>query len=265
MARCEVCGSEEELPFVCSYCKGIFCAEHRLPEAHSCPMINIARTIGSTYADVPPPPVLKKTRMQGITGKVEVEHLLLAWLVLSLCFSLRYIFEIPSALPLLFGISLGTVGVGFIVHELTHKFTAQRYGFWSEFRIWPLGLVMTVLFSVISAGQFVFAAPGATYVKPRYSASSSSQVTEDKQNGIISLAGPLSNVALAIIFLLVSEASGLLGSLGALGFQVNLWLAAFNMIPFGGMDGQKVLSWSILIWAAFTIPLWVMVAIQTVV
>jgi uncharacterized protein YkwD len=36
MPKCECCGKEVLLPFVCPYCRKIFCSEHRLPENHQC-------------------------------------------------------------------------------------------------------------------------------------------------------------------------------------------------------------------------------------
>jgi membrane associated rhomboid family serine protease len=37
MATCDVCGSEEGMPYQCRLCGGTFCADHRLPESHDCP------------------------------------------------------------------------------------------------------------------------------------------------------------------------------------------------------------------------------------
>jgi len=34
--KCAYCGDLTDLPFQCNYCKDPFCAEHRLPEEHSC-------------------------------------------------------------------------------------------------------------------------------------------------------------------------------------------------------------------------------------
>lgn len=34
--KCEICGKDEVLPYRCSYCGGIFCSDHRLPEKHRC-------------------------------------------------------------------------------------------------------------------------------------------------------------------------------------------------------------------------------------
>jgi uncharacterized protein YkwD len=36
MSKCEECGREVALPFICSYCGGYYCDEHRLPESHEC-------------------------------------------------------------------------------------------------------------------------------------------------------------------------------------------------------------------------------------
>ena len=36
MTNCTLCG-KEDLSFICPYCKGVFCGDHRLPESHGCP------------------------------------------------------------------------------------------------------------------------------------------------------------------------------------------------------------------------------------
>ena len=35
-ARCDQCGVEEYMPYLCKFCKGRYCAAHRLPENHGC-------------------------------------------------------------------------------------------------------------------------------------------------------------------------------------------------------------------------------------
>jgi len=37
MAKCDECGRPENMPYQCRHCGGTFCADHRLPENHSCP------------------------------------------------------------------------------------------------------------------------------------------------------------------------------------------------------------------------------------
>ena len=34
--KCEECGENVSIPFICSYCGGTFCSRHRLPEYHGC-------------------------------------------------------------------------------------------------------------------------------------------------------------------------------------------------------------------------------------
>jgi membrane associated rhomboid family serine protease len=37
MAKCDVCGAHENMPYNCRHCGGTYCSEHRLPENHGCP------------------------------------------------------------------------------------------------------------------------------------------------------------------------------------------------------------------------------------
>jgi Zn-dependent protease len=41
---------------------------------------------------------------------------------------------------------------------------------------------------------------------------------------------------------------------GARGLAINLFLAAFNLIPFGGIDGKTVLGWSKVVWTVTFLP-----------
>mgnify|MGYP002816890475 FL=1 len=285
MGRCEFCSKEEDMPFVCNFCDETFCGEHRLPESHNCTNLwmvkerkrreihNISSrpSLSSKF-----PRFIPKFTSTGINNRAitenkistEVKHLLVAWLTLGFAFSIRFIRISPSTFPISLleglGVSLLTVGLGFILHELAHKFTAKRFGCWAEFRIWPRGLMMALFFAVVSFGTVIFAAPGATYILPRSSRNGfSNNVITSRENGIISLAGPLTNIGLAaFLFLPLAESGiGALSLIGVIGFHVNLWLAAFNLIPFGGIDGQKVLSWSKPVWLTIAIPVWLFVAL----
>jgi len=191
-----------------------------------------------------------------VIGRTELYHLTLSWLVLGFAFSVGSLFRAPSQLPSLFIISLFTVGLGFIFHELAHKFVAQKYGYWAEFRLSPMGLVMAVLFAVATGGRLIFAAPGATYIIPKSGHFGNEE--QNRESAIVSVVGPLTNIVLALGFFLLPGSFAILRQVG---FSINLWLAAFNMLPFGGLDGQKVFGWSRMLWVAFTIPVWVAVAI----
>ncbi|MDP3623468.1 MAG: site-2 protease family protein [Methanobacteriaceae archaeon] len=140
----------------------------------------------------------------------------------------------------LFPITLIAVGLGFVLHELAHKFVAIHYGFWAEYKLWAEGLVLAIITSFFG---FVFAAPGAVYIHGEY--------ISDEQNGKISLAGPLTNIVLALIFLgllSISSASPILQTIGFIGFSINSFIALFNLIPFSALDGAKILRWNPIIW-----------------
>jgi len=143
-----------------------------------------------------------------------------------------------------------TVGSGFVLHELAHKYTAIHYGSHAEYFAWPYGLGMALLLSLVTNGGFVFAAPGAVYIF--------GDNLGRKENGIISAAGPLTNIIIAAIFLLVSilvlPFSPLVAAIAGIGMRVNLFLAAFNLLPFGPLDGTKVISWNPLVWGVLFVP-----------
>lgn len=137
-------------------------------------------------------------------------------------------------------ISLIAVGLGFVLHELAHKFVAIRYGFWAEYRMWIQGLIFSLIISLVG---FVIIAPGAVYIHGNY--------ISREQNGKISLAGPATNIILAGVFFLLmqySAQSPILMLVGLVGFTVNSFLALFNLIPFSILDGAKVFRWNPLIW-----------------
>ncbi len=134
--------------------------------------------------------------------------------------------------------------LGFFLHEMSHKWMARRYGFFSVYSWWPPGLLFALFLGLASGGEVIFAAPGAVVIL-------SSFFSKD-QAGKIALAGPFMNVLLAAIFYPLGS---LLGELALQGFYINLWLAVFNLLPFPPLDGYKVFHWSPLLWALVEIPL----------
>jgi len=181
-------------------------------------------------------------------SELEIQQLLKAWIAISLAFAFVWR-DVGAAYGLHFGLiyltAALTVGVAFILHELAHKYLAQQYGCWAEFRTFDMGLVLAVMMSLI--GGIVFAAPGAVMI---------SGLVSKEENGRIAAAGPITNIILAGGFLLVSYfLSGMfvspwLSFFISFGFSINAWLAFFNMIPFGPLDGLKIIQWSPAIWVA---------------
>ena len=177
----------------------------------------------------------------------EIRDLMIAFLVISLCFGIAQSGKNTDVLMQILPIIMVGVGLGFILHELGHKFVSMHYGYWAEFKLWPQGLLLALITSFFG---IVFAAPGAVYTYANF--------MTDEINGKISVAGPVVNIILALIFLLIassiytqafhSQDLVLIFNICAVGFSVNSYLAVFNLIPFGNLDGSKVLNWNAGIW-----------------
>ncbi len=184
------------------------------------------------------PPGAGKIRFSGR----EVVQMLIAVAALSFAFFMIMIPTNASAYELEFfaAVSLVAVLTGFLMHEMAHKFVAQRYGAWAEFRIFPLGLIMAIMFSFLG---FVFAAPGAVYINGRLTR---------QQNGLVSLVGPGLNLGLGAAMMFIGVAlpvTDLALAIYLIG-RINIFLALFNLLPIPPLDGYKVATWNIGIYVA---------------
>ena len=64
--------------------------------------------------------------------------------------------------------------------------------------------------------------------------------------GKISISGPVTNIILSIVCIMIAAVGQSLFLVVAF---INAFLAAFNLIPFGIMDGLKVFRWNKVFWA----------------
>ncbi|MHA2151877.1 MAG: site-2 protease family protein [Candidatus Thorarchaeota archaeon] len=139
--------------------------------------------------------------------------------------------------------------VSFMAHELAHKFVAQNFGAWSEFRMIPTGYLlsaMAILFSVPIFGT------GVVY---------SSGMSNKEQLGKTNLAGPLTNFVIAAVLMVTALTMTIFTPLGfsnllfQFGIQLNAFLGLFNMIPLQPFDGGSVRDWSNRVWISMVIGL----------
>ena len=145
----------------------------------------------------------------------------------------------PFAVGLV-GLVLASIlfSLGFILHELAHKYVAQGYGLWAEFRLSMMGLLLTAI-SIVSPLKFI--APGAVVI---------SGFADRDRIGRTAFAGPAVNVVIAAALLIAMPLFGNSAISIALlaGAAINAFLALFNMIPFSVFDGLKVYRWSKRYW-----------------
>lgn len=170
---------------------------------------------------------------------IEKRDLLKGWVAVSIAFGIVLTSNLRSTELLInIGVAALTVGLAFILHEMAHKYFAQKYHCWAEFRSFDLMLVIAIVMSFFG---FIFAAPGAVVIQ--------GHITK-KQNGIISAAGPAMNLILAALllpaFFFTSE--GLLHQSLFYAFYINAFLAIFNILPIFFFDGKKIWDWNKWVW-----------------
>jgi Zn-dependent protease len=175
-------------------------------------------------------------------SKQEIVHILIAMTVLTIAFSfafvsyppLSHIDEFIGFLPL----SFLAIATAFFCHEIAHKYVGQKFGYWSEFRMYPQGLMFALFLGIIAG--VVFAAPGAVQIFGR---------PNKDEMGKISVAGPIVNIILGLIFIIIWNISdGTIATVAFIISYINVFLALFNLLPFGPLDGLKIFRWKIKIW-----------------
>jgi Zn-dependent protease len=189
---------------------------------------------------------------RNLTGKVrfsvkEIKHLavaaaLVTGIGLSLALYPAIFGDADSASLTAVSVYAVVLTLSFFAHEIAHKVTAQKHGLWAEFRLTMWGAVLTLV-SVLSP-VFKIISPGAMMV------GSSPDRTE---MGKVSLAGPAVNIFLSAVLFGGALFSGTLAPDIAvvllLAAFLNGFMAVFNLVPFGILDGYKIFSWNKRIWA----------------
>jgi Zn-dependent protease len=140
-------------------------------------------------------------------------------------------------------VSFFAVLTAFVLHEIGHKIVANHYGYPAAFSYSKNGLIMAVVISLLLG--FLVAAPGAVLIYG---------YPDKKENGIISAAGPLTNLLVAgaafglfvaaLILSPIVGSSGFVFALLTTLIIINVIIGAFNMIPIGILDGAKILRWN---------------------
>jgi Zn-dependent protease len=199
----------------------------------------------------------------GQSSRLELFHLSLSIIVLTIGFAfaltqssllMMYLFQVKfDIIRFGYGLLFSFLGVlfAFVIHELSHKFMAQKHGLWSEFRMYPKGLLISLLLSIISG--FVLAAPGAVMFRgePR-----------PFEQARIAIAGPGANITLAAVLyvsyqLIFLANSSLFSDAIAFIIVINAILGFFNILPFGPLDGVLIFE--------YNKPLWILLFISSLI
>ncbi len=288
MARCSLCG-KEDLSFTCPYCNGVFCADHRLPEGHGCPALHLVKEgakrrvhdsldmdqyepdeqIFQTPRPQPLPrrrvPVRRNRRFSAQERKdLGISILLVSLVAISLQAGAFGVGGIPFVSGVL--ATLGAINSGYwwvpaatiamflavyLVHEMAHKFMAQHFGMWAEFRMTMQGYYLSAIAIVFSIPIF---GTGAVFTSGAHSR---------EEDGLVNFVGPFSNFVfasslamLAITVLpIISDPFYVVRFLFMMGIALNAFIGLFNMVPFQPFDGGTIYAWNKRLWALLTIAL----------
>ncbi|MBI4738245.1 hypothetical protein HY772_01560 [Candidatus Woesearchaeota archaeon] len=186
---------------------------------------------------------IDKVKRYGQFSPKEIKGILLSVIIIAFILSFRQWGKEHFSIAIGINNFLQTlffVGIGFLAHQIAHRAAALSIGYKVEYQAWVIGLVISLILAFVSNGVITFLAMGGIAVthlavhrlgRFRYGLGYHTM-------GWIALAGPLANVALAIIF---KSIEGVVGGSALLdkGVSVNLWMALWSMIPVPPFDGSK--------------------------
>ncbi|MHA2055070.1 MAG: hypothetical protein ACW99F_15920 [Candidatus Hodarchaeales archaeon] len=140
-------------------------------------------------------------------------------------------------------------GFSYFTHELSHKFTAIRFGARAYYRLSREGIILSIASIIVG---FPMLAVGAVF----WWGESTSSIGI---RGRVSAAGPVSNIILigfsyiliglsSMVIVTTPELGLYLFEAGTIGISLNTFLGIFNLLPIGVLDGAKVLNWDGRIW-----------------
>lgn len=202
------------------------------------------RDLGTGFARGPPPRGMSLEELGHLAGSVVVLAVAFSFALTNQGLLYTPVMDWDAILAVL-PYAAAIVVTAFVLHELAHKFVAERYRLLAEFRASLGGLGLALVVS--AATGFVLAAPGAVVIVGR---------ATERESGVISLVGPLVNLTLGFLALPLAFTSpgspyyvaplpvGVVGNIFQVIVFINLFLAAFNLLPVRPLDGSKIWRWN---------------------
>lgn len=184
--------------------------------------------------------------MKPTLTRAELRDVIISIAVLGFIFSFKNWPTIEHGLKNMMGAMI-IAGISFLVQQLAHKLSAEKYNCYAEYVLWPKCLLFTIVLIFLTNGNIMLAAPGFVAISTAYFTRLGFKYTQITQEefGKIAATGPLANMGLAMIFKIFSPINPIVINQA---ITINCWMALSNMLPIPPLPGSRVLSWSRIAW-----------------
>jgi len=180
----------------------------------------------------------------------ELLYLLFSVVLLSFFYVFNDVFENWFGVVFNYVNILIVLGLCLLFHELVKKSVASSFGVKVAYSPFILGLLASLFTAIFTFGEIILFTFGINKFQLVHGSrlGNKSQFLREDERGKIVFSGTLASLSLALFIQVLSEFFG--GSSWAIGVDINIWLALFNLIPIPKMNGSYVFVWNRFVWAS---------------
>ncbi len=136
--------------------------------------------------------------------------------------------------------------ISFLTHEIAHKVTAQKKGLWAEFRLTTFGSTLNVCINILAFPHDCSRRHDDwRHLTEKRRHRNHIHSWTHNQHGILSGISRISLYAAPFIRMVRNA---------AVSAYINAFMAVFNLVPFGVLDGLKIFNLNKKVWVAAFVP-----------
>lgn len=245
MPECQFCDDNVSMPYTCSLCSSKHCSKHRLPESHDCSNISHFSTDvyrkqkieksrmplnTITFADSYGSPMYGGQPGTWTSGNVN-KDVVIGGLILGIASAMYHFIKHQNFEVVLGSLIYGVFGLLTIFQF--RKALAKRYEIVTMFMLWPIGIALTIITSIL---DFHFLAFG--YFINKESSSLRSEA-------VVGYGSAISIFILYIfgnILIEITQNAFIHGF--ALAADTFIFFGLINVLPFNFLDGKKMYEYN---------------------